>query len=172
MTKLFIDTSQAYLILGLQTELDTFSFIEKHDQKLGSILSSKVKELFEKAGLKFSDLKEIRVGIGPGSYTGTRIGVAFAESLAYGLNICVHKIPSLVFYLDELQTSLGLKSSFGHLAKVELIDDVIHYSLLEQKEDTILLLDPKNLNPKTNFQLLAKLKNHTAFEGLLYFNLK
>lgn len=172
MVKLFIDTSQSYLIVGLQKEDQTFSFIQKHDQKLGTILAYSVKNILEKANLSFPDLEQIIVGIGPGSYTGTRIGVAFAESLAYGLGIAIHKIPSLVFYLSDDKTSLGLSSSFGHTAKIELIDDVIHYHLLAEKQDSLYLIDPKNLDPCTNFSRLAKLQNKEPLDSLLYFNLK
>jgi tRNA threonylcarbamoyl adenosine modification protein YeaZ len=42
------------------------------------------------AGLGKSDIERVAVGIGPGSFTGLRVGIAFAQGIALGLGIpCV-----------------------------------------------------------------------------------
>ena len=46
-----------------------------------------VDEVFEKAGLSFTDLDAVAVSQGPGSYTGLRIGVSNAKGIAYALDI-------------------------------------------------------------------------------------
>lgn len=48
---------------------------------------SRIESLLETAGLKLHDLDRIAVGLGPGSFTGVRIAVAFAKSLAYGSGV-------------------------------------------------------------------------------------
>ncbi len=43
-----------------------------------------IERLLGSAGLRLHELDRIAVGIGPGSFTGVRIAVAYAKSLAYG----------------------------------------------------------------------------------------
>ncbi len=48
----------------------------------GPLLLALAHELLEEAGLAFSDVDRIAVGLGPGGFTGLRIGVATARALA------------------------------------------------------------------------------------------
>lgn len=56
------------------------------DQDVFGLLTSS----FEKINLKPSDITEIVVNTGPGSFTGTRIGVSIANALGYALKIPVN----------------------------------------------------------------------------------
>jgi tRNA threonylcarbamoyladenosine biosynthesis protein TsaB len=46
-----------------------------------------VEHLLEAAGFALRDLDRLAVGLGPGSFTGIRIAVAYAKSLAYGSGV-------------------------------------------------------------------------------------
>jgi tRNA threonylcarbamoyladenosine biosynthesis protein TsaB len=48
---------------------------------------SRIEDLLAGAGLRLRDLDRIAVGLGPGSFTGVRIAVAYAKSLAYGSGV-------------------------------------------------------------------------------------
>ncbi|MBM7624047.1 tRNA (adenosine(37)-N6)-threonylcarbamoyltransferase complex dimerization subunit type 1 TsaB [Sporohalobacter salinus] len=56
---------------------------ETHSQRL----MPQIVRIFEDARLEINDLEGITVGIGPGSFTGIRIGLATAKSLAHSLRI-------------------------------------------------------------------------------------
>jgi tRNA threonylcarbamoyladenosine biosynthesis protein TsaB len=47
----------------------------------------RVDEVLRSGGLRLRDLDLLAVGLGPGSFTGSRIAVAYAKSLAYGARL-------------------------------------------------------------------------------------
>ena len=49
-----------------------------------------VEKILKKNNLKPQDLDEVLVNTGPGSFTGTRVGVAIANALGFGLDIKVN----------------------------------------------------------------------------------
>ena len=52
-------------------------------------------KLLDNNNLKPKDLSKIAVCIGPGSFTGTRIGVTIAKTMAYSLNIPIVSLTSI-----------------------------------------------------------------------------
>lgn len=61
-----------------------------HNQFGSQVLLGLIEKILDKNNLKSSDLKEIEVSKGPGSFTGLRVGIAVANALAYSLNIPVN----------------------------------------------------------------------------------
>jgi len=54
-----------------------------------------IEEILEKAGLQPSSLDAVAVSIGPGSYTGLRIGLSVAKGLCYALDKPLIAVPTL-----------------------------------------------------------------------------
>lgn len=59
------------------------------------LLAMFVDELLKESGLSSSQLDAVAVSMGPGSYTGLRIGVSLAKGLCYGLNTPLLGVGSL-----------------------------------------------------------------------------
>lgn len=173
MNHLYIDTSQAFIILGLYIEGIFYEKILKHENKMGTYLANSIKHFIEGHGLKIENLQNITCGVGPGSYTGTRVGVAFAQSLAFGLDLTLKKVPSLVFFLNPGESHLAICSNFDSCGYLELKEDTYTFNLLNKNDlnKTVRILDPKNLTPSPNWELIHKLKCPKTLTELLYFTL-
>lgn len=60
-------------------------------QKMGSqALLPAIVKILKKNKISFKDLSAVNVATGPGSFTGTRVGVAVANAVGFALNIPVN----------------------------------------------------------------------------------
>ena len=120
------------LILCIETGTDICSVGIARDGELMSLRESDqgrdhakqvavfVDELFRETGVKPDELDAVAVGMGPGSYTGLRIGVSFAKGLCYGLNIPLLAVGSL-----EALTDVAIKDYEAGIIQVEGWDEAL-----------------------------------------------
>ncbi len=91
-----IDTSTSFLSLALWSAEGVLgTFCENIGRDHAKRLILELDQLFEKATIKKSSLAGIGVGIGPGSYTGLRVGIASAKGLSRALGIPLSGVDSL-----------------------------------------------------------------------------
>ncbi len=96
MLILTIETCTDMSTLGLVKNgavLASAEFPSRHTLAKGII--SRIDWLLTDAGLKKTDIEAIALSIGPGSFTGVRIGAAAAKMLAWGLNIPLAAVSTL-----------------------------------------------------------------------------
>lgn len=87
---LLIETATERCSCALANEQGIVSYAESNEPNSHSAkLSLLIDGLFTQNQYSYSDLSAIAVSIGPGSYTGLRIGVSTAKGLAYALDIPV-----------------------------------------------------------------------------------
>ena len=58
-------------------------------------LMPRIAEVIERAGLDYPEINRIAVGVGPGSFTGLRVGIATARGLAVAHGLPIHPVSSL-----------------------------------------------------------------------------
>ena len=99
MYTLFISTFDKLITIGLLKNGEVISELTKESSKNHSIHTMPmIDEILKINNLLPSYLNEIIVVNGPGSFTGVRIGVTIAKTLAYTLNIPIKTITSLKAY--------------------------------------------------------------------------
>jgi tRNA threonylcarbamoyladenosine biosynthesis protein TsaB len=85
-----------------------------HAEKLNVFVA----EVMAKAGTTFSELDAVAVGIGPGSYTGLRIGLSAAKGLCFALDIPIIGISTL-HTLVERAKEVGVPNSMPQWPMVD-----------------------------------------------------
>lgn len=96
MYSLFLDTHEKNIIEVLYkdgTLLD--KNIRMSERNHSDFTMPMLKELMDRNNISVHDLNEILIVNGPGSFTGVRLGVTIAKTLAYTLNIPIKTITSL-----------------------------------------------------------------------------
>ncbi len=68
-------------------------------EKQSVALPIECEKFMNECGVKFCDLTAVGVVVGPGSFTGIRLGIAYAKGLGMGLNIPVVPINAFELYL-------------------------------------------------------------------------
>ncbi len=93
---LLIDTASPYLIIGLYEGDQTLASVyQKGNNDHSVTLMDNIETMFSTHKLSVTDIEKIIVGVGPGSYTGVRIGVSVAKLFAWSHDIPLYTVSSL-----------------------------------------------------------------------------
>ena len=96
---LFIDTSSNdEAVVGLKIGGKEHNKTKSYDKNRSQVVLPVIQELLRDHDLTLRDIAAIKVNVGPGSFTGLRVGVAIANTLGMFLHIPVngHKPGKLV----------------------------------------------------------------------------
>lgn len=133
MISLFIDTSSDKLVVILVKDNKILSKKELeivHDHS--SYLVPFIDEIIKENNLNINNINKIYVVNGPGSFTGTRIGVTVSKTLAYSLNIKVTPVSSLKQYIFS-------KSNYDYYVSI-LLDknNKLYYGIYDKNYNDII----------------------------------
>jgi tRNA threonylcarbamoyladenosine biosynthesis protein TsaB len=146
-------------------------FIKEQQEGLShsEMLTVFIQQLFTENKLHPTQISAVSVSMGPGSYTGLRIGVSVAKGLCYGLNIPLIAVGSLDaladFTIHNLKTYTKIKSG-RNLMFCPMIDArrMEVYTALYNSEGEII--KPVSAEIITNYSFSAYLeKNNILFFG-------
>ncbi len=106
---LAIDTSSAWCSVALSIKDDGVAYRhEKVSSGASQLLLPWVEELLHQSSLGLNEIDVIAIGVGPGAFTGVRLGVAVVQGLAIA-----QKLPVLpVVSLDAIASQLVLTPHF------------------------------------------------------------
>ena len=108
-------------------------------------LAKFVDDILKNNQLDYSELTAIAISKGPGSYTGLRIGVAFAKGLCYAQNLPLIAINTLQALAYGAISLIGVKEFFIipmiDARRMEVYASVFDHSLKEQRVTSAELID-------------------------------
>lgn len=92
MKKIYIDTTDNTNVV-VRLGLDGKEFIKekKVAARSAQLVLPLIDELVKEHTVNIHDIQEVEVHVGPGSFTGTRVGVSIANAIAFALGIPVNK---------------------------------------------------------------------------------
>lgn len=96
MYQLLLDSANKYLSVGLAKEGKVIDEIFYDAwQRQSELMVTEIDNILKRNNIDKKELDAVVVGIGPGSYTGVRIGVTIAKTIAYALKIKIYAKSSL-----------------------------------------------------------------------------
>ncbi len=105
MNLLTFDTSTEVMSVAVQSTLDGVAQLWQHSSPGGAQTSTKlipvIQGLMAQAGLQFEQLDVLAFGRGPGSFTGLRTACSVSQGLAFGANLKVLPIDTLLAVAEE-----------------------------------------------------------------------
>ena len=158
MPILAIDTSSPWCSVAIYFSQDHyFHRHERLDNKASQFVLPWVETLMMESSIQWNDIEAIAVSIGPGSFTGIRLGIGVAQGLAYARQKPLIPIPSndgmLANHLFISKNNLKKEQIFHVLldARMEQTYFAI-YSIINstsiQRNGEIQLLNYKDINFK------------------------
>lgn len=134
MISLFLDTSSKKLVVILVKDNEVLSKKELESiNDHASHLVPFIDEVLKENNMTTKDINKIYVVNGPGSFTGTRIGVTVGKTLAYSNNIKVVPVSSLKQYIF---------SKTGYDYYISIINDKnnrIYYGIYDKDYNDIVI---------------------------------
>ncbi len=158
MKILYLDTSSSFLYAAI---LEDDKVIEQIKDQLGNNLSShtlpRVEEMLKINNVKVDDIGKIICVNGPGSFTGIRIGLTIAKTMAWAKKIPIVAISSL--------EAMALSSDGDYNYVVPAIDARRHfvYSTIYDTQNKNFIMEEKHISLDTLQVVLSNLVGNITF---------
>ena len=151
MISLFIDTSMANVSISVVKDGKILSLIEKNIPNMHSSYATKyVKDALDMANIDANDVDNIMVVVGPGSFTGVRIGVTIAKTYGYLIKKDITPISSLkclaisAKYDDLVMSIIPANKSSYYVGIYDKDYNTVNDECFMTKEDVLTLCDKYN----------------------------
>lgn len=150
MNILTIDTANEYLSLAISSNNISNLFQDKIGNKQSEHILPTINQLLQEAKLTIQDINAIAYNMGPGSFTGLRIGLSVALGLAYSINCQLYPVSMFMLYAQDLpqNTEYSLIVLDARLGQI--------YAAAIRHADFSYLIEPCLINPNELHTLITK----------------
>ena len=123
---LAIETSEMLCSCALllnENDFVEFNIRQKniHSEKLMEMIST----LFNNSEIELKDVGHIAISIGPGSFTGLRIGLSVAKGLAYGADLPMVPVPNFDALALQISSYLEKDGTFFVINKANITESYV-----------------------------------------------
>lgn len=109
MYQLLLDSANKLLLVGLAKDKKVIDVIcYEAWQRQSEMMVPEIDNIMKRNNVSKKDIDAIVVGIGPGSYTGTRIAITIAKTMGYALKCKVYKASSLSLFRTPKEATICL----------------------------------------------------------------
>ena len=109
MITVLLDSSNTNLSVGIAKDNVLLDFISYEAwQRQSEYMIPELDKLLNKHNVQSSDIKDVIVAIGPGSYTGVRIAITIAKTICTALEATLYPVSSLRVLKDGVNPSICL----------------------------------------------------------------
>ncbi len=143
MTRLILDTSSDYLVIVVSIDNTIIaSQVLYAGRKMSELLLEQLDNVLNAASISINDIDEFYAGIGPGSFTGVRIGVALVLGLSSGLHKKAYGISSLDIHavaldVNSVKTAALLKGSVYAVRDYDFLNNVFSEFYLKEIDNNL-----------------------------------
>lgn len=154
MISLVMDTSNSYLAVGLfKDNMCLEAFQEKGSRRQSEKAIPILKEVLDRHHIALKDVNEMIITSGPGSYTGVRVAMTIAKTLAAVSDVRIKSVSSLAAYAGMNQ-ALSVIDARGHKVFVGVYEN----GLPLIKEQVVALEDFAQLRAEYgDFELVGEI---------------
>ena len=142
------------LMMDVKSSLE-FNYLQKyiHSEKLIEMIQT----VLAISKVELNHVQSIAVSIGPGSFTGLRIGLSAAKGLALGSNLPIIPVPTFSAFAQQLSENLQSGESFGIISNANI--DEVYYSKFQKKNNRVEIIEDLKLVKKISLKEAAQSVN-------------
>jgi len=160
MKILGIDTATRFLCLGIYNDNKIYEYSLELGRRLSALITPTIKRVLDALGWQINDIDYFACGLGPGSFTGIRVGIATVKGLAFSLNKPVVGISTL----DILARNAGITGAYA-IPIVDARRNLIYCSIYRNKLGQSARIKPYMLLTIDEFFKKAKIKGNAVILG-------
>ena len=124
MVTILLDSSNTNLSVGIAKDNNLLDYISYEAwQRQSEYMIVELNKLLEKYNIKKEDITDIIVAKGPGSYTGVRIAITIAKTIAVALNANLYAVSSLRVQKNGTVPSICLINARSNRSYVGVYQD-------------------------------------------------
>ncbi len=180
---LAIDTFSEILGIAVFDKSHLIVLQEYYRKKpFSEFLTPKLEQILDELSLSPEEFKGVVVNRGPGSYTGIRVGVTVAKTLAYSLNIPIYAFRTndaiayryrffkgnIVVLINAGKGEVYISEYVSKSGNVEVVSDISLKTFADleliESEDTLIIYKNLDIRLKNSVEL----KESIVYDGSLY----